>query len=259
VSRAGDLLERLLRSAAVRVPGRVAAAMAFVIYAGGGLALPLSRHWPTYALISVNFVASTIAGAFILAWLSVQLETRDRRHLLDWTTNLRLLSAEEFEWFVGELFRRGGWDVRETGKQGEPDGNIDLKLVRGPEHRVVQCKRWQSWRVGVDEVRQFAGTLVGEGLPGMAGVFVTLSSFTRQAEEEAAKIGMELVDGRELLARAQKVRRAEACPVCQRPMLLDHSPHGWWFRCISPECGGKRDLGNEPGAAVDLLTAVPAR
>jgi HJR/Mrr/RecB family endonuclease len=233
------------------------AAIAFAVYAGGGLALPLVRHWSPLDLIAVNFLATMLSGVFVLAWLGVQLRARDRRHLLDWTTNLRLLSAEEFEWFVAELFRRGGWEVRETGKHGEPDGNIDLMLTRGTERRFVQCKRWVSWLVGVDDIRRFGGTLMREGLPGIAGVFVTLSSFTSHAQTEAAKIGMALIDGRELLERAQKVRRAEPCPVCKRPMLLDHSPRGWWFRCVWSRCGGKRDLANEPGAAIDLLTASP--
>ncbi len=253
-----DLLHRGLIAFVERVHGAMVAATAFALYAGAGLLLPLARHWPAPVLAYANFVATMFAAFLILAWLEVQLRARDRRHLLEWTTNLRLLSSEEFEWFVGELFRRDGWSVRETGRQGAGDGNVDLKLERGTERRLVQCKRWSSWSVGVDDIRRFAGTLMREGLPGPAGVFVTLSSFTEQAAAEAARTGMTLVNGPDLLARAEQARRAEPCPVCRRPMLLDRSPRGWWFRCTWARCGGKRDLGNEPGAAVDLLTAGPA-
>jgi hypothetical protein len=48
---------------------------------------------------------------------------------MEWTSDLRSLSAEEFEWLVGEFFRREEWDVRETGRQDGPDGNVDLELT----------------------------------------------------------------------------------------------------------------------------------
>jgi len=90
------------------------------------------------------------------------------KNLLEWTTDLRLLDAKEFEWLVGEVFRRDGWTVDETGSQDGPDGNVDLRLTRDGVHRIVQCKRWTSWNVGVDTVRAFAGTIMREGLPGSA-------------------------------------------------------------------------------------------
>lgn len=38
--------------------------------------------------------------------------------------------------------------------------------------------RWQSWSVGVDEIRKLEGTLMREGLSGDAVILVTLSHFT---------------------------------------------------------------------------------
>jgi hypothetical protein len=111
--------------------------------------------------------------------------------------------------------------------------------------------------VGVNEVRGFAGTLMREGLAGSSGIFVTLSEFTTQARAEADVIGLTLVDNRDLYSRIEKVRRVERCDVCQEPMILDRSSRGWWFRCVKVGCNGKRDLGNDPGAAVDLLTQPP--
>lgn len=68
------------------------------------------------------------AGSLLFGWLFVQIEARDRRHLLEWTSDLRLLDATEFEWLVGELLRREGWSVAEHGRQAGPDGNIDLEI-----------------------------------------------------------------------------------------------------------------------------------
>src|SRR5205814_643200 len=137
-------------------------------------------------------------------------------------------SAEEFEWLVGEVFRRDGWKVREVGRQNAPDGNIDLELTNGTQRRIVQCKRWTARLVGVNEIRSFGGTLMREGLGAGDGVFVTLSSFTEQANEEALGMGLSLIDHRELYSRVEKVRRPEPCPICQAPMLLDRSQRGWW-------------------------------
>jgi len=177
-----------------------------------------------------------------------------RRNLVEWTSDLRLLEAQEFEWFVGEVFRRDGWKVRETGQRDASDGNIDLELSRDGKRSIVQCKRWQSWPVSVHDVREFAGTLLREGLPGDAGVFVTLSDFTTDARTDAKKTGIKLIDKRELYARIERVRRTEPCPVCGNPMIVDLSSRGWWMRCIAERRSGKRDLGGEPGRAIALLT-----
>jgi hypothetical protein len=166
-----------------------------------------------------------------------------------------LLSAEEFEWLVGELLRREGWWVEEAGREGQPDGNIDLRIRRDGRERLVQCKRWEARKVPVDEVRELAGTLVREHLAPDAGVLVTLSGFTAQAIDEAAEIGLELLDGPALLRRIENVQRPEACPACGTPMLLDRSAYGWWLRCprFAEGCKGKRDLGGESVRAVELL------
>src|SRR5258708_32926801 len=115
------------------------------------------------------------------------------------------------------MFRREGWTVCETGRSDGPDGNIDLELSRDGQRVIVQCKRWNSWSVGVDEIRGFAGTLMREGLNGSAGLYVTLSDFTEQARAEAQTIGLTLVDNRDLFARVEKTRRREPCPICQEP------------------------------------------
>jgi len=257
MSRFDDFFERILWAAATRMSGRTAAAVAFLLYAGGGLTLPLALHWSVLNLVVANSLATMLAGLVILGWLVVQLQARDRRHLVEWTSDLRLLSGEEFEWLVGEVFRREGCEVRETGSQEDPDGNIDLELTRDGQRMIVQCKRWRSWQVGVREIREFAGTLMREGLLASGGIFVTLSDFKERARAEGEKIGITLVDNRDLYSRIEKVRRPEPCAICGKPMMLARSEFGWWFRCVSGGCPGKRDLGSDPGRAVDLLTQPP--
>ncbi len=260
MSKTDDNLERWLIPFLRMIPAWVAVVLGVSLFAVG-LALPLSTHSDA-GLTALSVLCGTgFAAVVLFGWFVVDLEARldsaNKRHLVDWTSNLRLLDAEEFEWFVGEIFRREGFQVTETGSQDHADGNIDLVLTKQGERRVVQCKRWQAWKVGVEEIRMFAGTLMREGLPPGAGVFVTLSTFTEQAREEAAKTGLVLLNGNQLEARWSKVRRTEPCPTCGQPMLVDKSRHGWWLRCISPGCSGKRDLAGEPGPAIELLTQQP--
>ena len=183
---ADNAFDRALSWYVTRVSGRLVAITALVFYPVLGLFVPLVLGWSTTNLISINFFGVTMAAVFSLGWLVVRIEANRRRHLVEWTGNLRLLTSEEFEWLVGELFRREGWAVRETGHQDRPDGNIDLELTRGPEKRLVQCKRWQSWQVQVDDIRAFAGALLREGIYGAQGTFVTLSTFNRYAEDRLA-------------------------------------------------------------------------
>ena len=186
-----------------------------------------------------------------MALLAVLLATQQaghRRILIEWTSDLRKLDPTEFEWLVGELLRCEGWNVIETGHPDRPDRHIDLRAEGAGKRIVVQCKRWASKPVGVDEVCKIACTASGESTTD--AVLVTLSDFTAAAIDEAPRLGVQLVDGRALLERIQQVRRSEKCPICATPMILDRSSRGWGLRCPRfPQCAGKRDLAREPGAA----------
>jgi len=238
-------------------PTAVVVALAF--YPVVGLILPLALGWPPYWLALTNSLGVVLAMVILLGRFSLDLDAADRRNLLDWTSNLRLVDSSEFEWLVGEMFRREGWSVRETGVDNTPDGNIDLILTKGDTRRIVQCKRWSSHYVGVDQIRMFLGTLTREHLSPDAGVFVTLSRFGEQARQEAAAANLELVDGAQLHARLENVKRVEPGPVCQSPMIFSRSDYGWWFRCSSRNCSGKRNLSDDPGRALaSLLQPVQA-
>ena len=104
------VIDRALYAFARRFPGRVMAATALLLYPGLGLILPLLVGMPNNWFFSVNLISVVAAGAVGLTWFVVQLERSHRRHLVDWTTNLRLLSAEEFEWFVGRGLPPRGLD-----------------------------------------------------------------------------------------------------------------------------------------------------
>lgn len=254
MGRTTTLLDDVLTRTVGRLPGWAAFACAGVVYAGFGLALPYAISATTLGHIVWNVFGVAWGCVIVLAWLWANQQRLHRRFLLEWSSDLRRLAATEFEWLVGEVMRRQGWDVQETGRPDAASGNVDLRLSRGGRRLVVQCKRWRSTVVGVDEVRKLAGTVASEGLPNGSGVLVTLSEFSDDAVAEARRTGIELVDGPALLGRIDRVRRSEPCPSCGEPMILDRSWRGWWLRCSRfPACVGKRDLGADPAAAVDLL------
>jgi HJR/Mrr/RecB family endonuclease len=248
------VVDRLVR----HTSGRTALAVGLVLYPGVGLVLPLSLGFSTYYMVLFNLVGVVMMLVIALAWTGVIFDTAQRRHLLDWTTELRHLSASEFEWLVGEVFRREGWAVQETGSTDGPDGNVDLVLTKPGSRVIVQCKRWEARPVGVDAIRIFLGTLLREHLSPDSGIFVTLSTFTDTARAEARASGLHLMDGPALHARIDRVRWSEPCPLCKSPMTLGKSQYGWWLRCRVPGCSGKRDLGRIPELAAELLMNPPA-
>src|SRR5438046_2113969 len=117
MSTSEDRYDRIIRWIVQHVPGRGIVLLAAISYFGLGLALPVALGWPTPWLIDANIIGVFFALSLSLGWLFAQLQARDRRHLLEWTSDLRALDPEEFEWFVGEIFRREGWTVHERGRQ----------------------------------------------------------------------------------------------------------------------------------------------
>src|SRR5205807_9889669 len=132
--------------------------------------------------IAFGALGASWAVVVLLAALLAAQQAGHRRLLIEWSSDLRKLDPTEFEWLVGELLRREGWSVVETGQPDRPDGNIDLRAERAGKRAVVQCKRWASKPVGVDEVRKIAGTASGESATDV--VLITLSEFTVAAINE---------------------------------------------------------------------------
>ena len=194
--------DRLIRRVHSLHPVAVAV-LALVVYVAWGLALPSLLGASGAWRLSFNSEGAIFAVAVFFAWLVPIIERHLRHQRLDMTTDVRQLSAREFEELPGELFRREGWNVAEVGGHGKPDGNIDLLLSRSSKRRIVQCKRWTARDVGVDQIRALGGTLLREGRAEKDGIFVTSAGFTPAAIAEAEKLGIELIDGHELLRRLE--------------------------------------------------------
>ncbi len=111
-----------------------------------------------------------------------------------------------FEQLVVQLMLRLGYggtadDAGQTlGKSG--DGGVDGVINQdklGLEKIYLQAKRWDNGTVGRKEVQAFVGALNGQGAS--KGVFMTTSTFTKEAKEYARynlNFKISLVDGVEL-------------------------------------------------------------
>jgi restriction system protein len=122
---------------------------------------------------------------------------------------IKSISAPGFERLCQRLLRESGFvEVKVTGQSG--DGGIDghgvLQMNELVSFRVVfQCKRYQG-SVGPGMVRDFRG---GVGTDTDKAILLTTGTFTKSAEEEAAKPGrfpIELVDGERLVGLMERLQ-----------------------------------------------------
>ena len=114
-----------------------------------------------------------------------------REDLLD---TLQNIPPDAFERLCQRLLRESGFiEVEVTGKSG--DGGIDghgiIRLAGLISFPVLfQCKRY-SGSVGASVVRDFRGAMVGRA---EKGLILTTGGFTREAQREATRDGVPLID-----------------------------------------------------------------
>ncbi len=251
-----------------RIPTWATAATVTASYPVLRYLLPALTHGSLWALIGSAF-APWLTFALALIALYAEADKYQRRQLLKQQSSLetlRGLTWQEFELLVGEAYRRQGYSVEETGGSG-PDGGVDLVLRRTGETVLVQCKRWkQQAKVGAPTVRELRGAVARD--KATRGIFVTSSTFTREAIAEAQGQPLELVDGAALLelvkqAQGQPVPANTAqmpiaaneapsalplCPRCSQPLLKRTARSGanagseFWACSTFPRCRGTRPL-----------------
>lgn len=134
-----------------------------------------------------------------IAALYQKLSNRLAEELLE---QVKRVSPADFERLVVRLLEKMGYGEGQT-VGGSGDGGIDGVINQdalGLEKVYIQAKRWQS-QVGEPEIRNFSGSLDGEGAN--KGVFITSSSFGPRASGAARRISagnkfIRLIDGEEL-------------------------------------------------------------
>lgn len=145
---------------------------------------------------------------------------------------LRALEWKRFEQLCAVYFRTLKFRVEEVGLG--PDDGIDLRLYVGSERRpgvLVQCKAWNSVKVGVKELRELFGVMASEMVG--EGIFVTTSTFTREAADFARGKNIALIDGEDLL------RKLLALPADDQVHILNLSTAGDFMTPTCASCGIK--------------------
>jgi restriction system protein len=124
--------------------------------------------------------------------------------------SLATMNWSNFERLISEFYQRRGYSVSRVGGNG-PDGGVDLQMRKEGGIYLVQCKHWKTYKVGVQQVREFYGVMASRGVAG--GYFVTSGQYTNDAIRFAAGTNLELVDGTKL----QRMIHAAQQPVPAKP------------------------------------------
>jgi restriction system protein len=184
----------------------------------------LPAMWFSGIAMALQYV---IPALCVIAALVSFLKQRKRASLVTATTSsrsaesLNAMSWQEFELLVGEAFRLQGFQVSEQGGP-QADGGVDLRLRRGNETFLVQCKQWKALKVGVDVVRELYGVMAAEGAAG--GFVVTSGRFTDDAVAFAAGRNVRLIDGGKLFGLLQQARAASAAKSAAQPLPPQKPP-----------------------------------
>lgn len=132
-------------------------------------------------LVQLAAVVCLLAIVIVFVRVLIQLRVDQRRkERLAATRDISSLSPADFEAYVGVLFAKAGYRVKQTGGRG--DRGIDLVVSRNGKSRVVQCKRYGD-DIGPGAVREFVGAMTNA--QATRGFLVTTSGFTSGAEREA--------------------------------------------------------------------------
>jgi len=228
------------------------------IHAGDKLTAPIVTGLGQLAYVSAPYVAILLLlplpFSLFNAW--------QRKQTLENQTGLksiRDLDWKTFEQLVGEVFRRQGFAVAETG-QGGADGGLDLALRKGSEVFLVQCKQWRAYKVSVNVVRELYGVMAAKGTAG--GFVITSGNFTEDAKAFAAGRNIELIDGprlEKMIASIQTTTQSRkpaidstnatpTCPKCNSPMVKRTARQGanaggqFWGCSRYPGCRGIRSI-----------------
>ncbi len=145
---------------------------------------------------SVEGIVLAILLYYILLWsFKIWRKTRHSAKLRKaGMKEIDQMTGEEFEQFLGELFKRRGFKITYTSTSG--DYGADLILGDGDEKIAVQAKRY-SGNVGVKAVQEIIGAV--KMYEANEAWVVTNSYFTKQAIKLAEINEVYLIDRDELI------------------------------------------------------------
>ncbi|HEY4294002.1 restriction endonuclease [Luteibacter sp.] len=113
------------------------------------------------------------------------------------TDALARLGWHDFEHLLAEHYRDQGWRVEYHSPPAslkQLEGALDLRLHRGHETVIVQCKHWDAAEVQLHEVNELLGTMLNEAAT--RGVLVTRGHYSAEARAVPRRQPrLQLIDG----------------------------------------------------------------
>lgn len=151
----------------------------------------------------------------------------------EWSIDLlRKIEWKRFEELTAAYFREKTF--RTVTIRAGADGGIDVKLYvkdKIEPFAIVQCKAWNTQRVGVKPVRELLGVMAHEKVA--KGIFVTTGEYTNEAVVFAKENPLNLITGEML------VKGLCALPVEAQARLLAIATEGDYTTPTCPSCGIK--------------------
>ncbi|VTP98814.1 restriction endonuclease [Sphingobacterium daejeonense] len=177
--------------------------------------IDLSHVDPKACFKSLKGVGSSKLHSITSIKPLIQINRNDKRfvdsydiaHMLDEGYNLAIMSWEDFEHLIRELFQKefstNGGEVKVT--RASRDGGVDAVAfdpdpIRGGKI-VIQAKRYTN-TVGVSAVRDLYGTVLNEGAT--KGILVSTADYGPDAYEFAKNKPLTLLNGNNLLYLLEK-------------------------------------------------------
>lgn len=144
------------------------------------------------------------------------------------------LEWKRFEELCANYFSAKGYRA-EVSRQGA-DGGIDIFLYKDSYSEtavfgIVQCKAWNTYKVGVKPVRELFGVMAAEKAP--LGVFITSGVYTKEALNFSEGKPLKLLTGESLL------KLIESLPEDEQESLLKQITSGDYTTPSCPSCGTK--------------------
>jgi len=176
---------------------------------------------------AISMFLKMFAMVFALGGLLAFITSALKGNLFNKTKDLsdiKAISWQEFEFLVGEYYRRKGYSVFEMGGDS-PDGGIDLLAKKNGEKIVIQCKHWKAFKVDVKIARELYGVMIDSTASG--AVLITSGDFTQPTIDFVKDKPIELIDGpklAKLIAEAKAVVQKPATPAKSRAVLIPTEP-----------------------------------
>ncbi|MDX8397511.1 MAG: restriction endonuclease [Mariprofundaceae bacterium] len=123
----------------------------------------------------------------------------------EWSENLlKQIEWKRFEEVCRAYFEVKGFVSKVTDVGA--DGGIDIKLYKQDSNKpavLVQCKAWNTQKIGVKSIREFFGVMASEGVS--QGAFMATGEFTGDARKFARDNRITLASGGDLLTEIMKL------------------------------------------------------